>query len=135
MKAEGGCYCGAVRYAIDGEPRFKALCYCRECQHVAGGGPNVVVGVPQDAFRYTKGTPKGFRRTDLDDGVTREFCGACGTHLSTSSPGLPGVALVKVGSLDDPEAIGMPQMAIFTAEKRPWHVVPEGVAVFERTPG
>jgi hypothetical protein len=31
MKLEGGCYCGAMRYLAEGEPRMKAQCHCREC--------------------------------------------------------------------------------------------------------
>lgn len=135
MKVEGGCYCGAVRYEAEGDPLFKGLCYCRECQHVAGGSPNVVMGMPGTGFRYTKGEPKQFTRSDLESPATREFCGACGTHLLTRSPALPGAVLLKVGSLDDPSVFGMPQMAIFTGEKLPFHVVPEGVQAFERTPG
>ncbi|MDX1648723.1 MAG: GFA family protein [Myxococcota bacterium] len=135
MKVEGGCYCGAVRYEAEGDPLFKGLCYCRECQHVSGGGANVVMAVPESGFRYTKGQPKSFRRSDLESPANREFCGECGTHLATRSPSLPGGVMLKVGSLDDPAAFGMPQMAIFTAEKREYHVIPEGVRAFDRMPG
>jgi hypothetical protein len=134
MQIEGGCYCGEVRYAVEGEPLFKALCYCRECQHIAGGSPNVVMGVPEAGFAYREGAAKSFRRSDLERPVTREFCPRCGTHLLTRAPGLPGVVLLKVGTFDDPSLFGRPQMAIFTGEKQGFHVLPEGVAAFERSP-
>jgi hypothetical protein len=43
--------------------------------------------------------------------------------------------LLKVGTLDDPSVFGAPQMAIYTIDKQSFHHVPDGVAVFERTPG
>jgi hypothetical protein len=135
MDVEGGCYCGAVRYRVEGDPLFKGLCYCRECQHVSGGGANVVMGMPASGFSYTKGEPRGFKRSDLENGVTREFCGECGTHLLTRAPGMPNAVLLKVGTFDDPDAFGMPQIAIFCAEKRGYHAIPEGVATFDRMPG
>ena len=61
MKIEGGCYCGAVRYVVDGEPMMKAQCHCRECQYITGGAPNMFMVVPQNAFQYTKGTPRQFK--------------------------------------------------------------------------
>lgn len=135
LDVEGGCYCGAVRYRTTGDPLLKGQCHCRECQYIAGGSPNVVMGMPEAGFAYTVGEPKAFRRSDLASPVTREFCGECGTHLLTRAPGLPGVVLLKVGTLDDPGVFGGPQMAIFTAEAQPFHRIPEGVATFERTPG
>ncbi len=135
MNTEGGCYCGAVRYRIQGDPVFKGTCYCRECQYIAGGSPNLVMGVPEAGFAYTRGEPKAFQRRDLESPVTREFCAECGTHLVSRAPGLPGVALLKVGTLDDPGLFGAPQMAIFTCDKQPFHQVPDGIASFERTPG
>ncbi|HET7191007.1 MAG TPA: GFA family protein [Pseudolabrys sp.] len=40
-----------------------------------------------DGFRYTSGEPRKFSRSDLESPVTREFCGECGTHLTTRRPG------------------------------------------------
>jgi hypothetical protein len=135
MDVRGRCYCGAVRYQATGEPLFKGQCHCRECQYISGGHPNVVLGMPEGGFSYSAGSPREFRRTDLDRAVTREFCGACGTHLLTRTPNLPGAVLVKVGTLDDPSVFGQPQMVIFTCDKQPFHHVPDGVPVFERLPG
>ena len=135
MEFEGGCYCGAVRFKAKGDSLFKAQCHCRECQYISGGSPNLVLGMKEDSFAYTQGSPKPFRRSDLENPVTREFCQECGTHLVSRAPGLPGAVLLKVGTIDDPSVFGAPQMAIFTIDKQSFHHVPDGVAVFERTPG
>lgn len=135
MKVTGRCYCGAVHYEADGEPLMRVQCHCRECQYIAGGSVNVVMGMPVDGFRYTHDEPKAFSRSDLERPVTREFCGACGTHLVTKAPGLPSAVMLKVGTLDDPSVFGTPQMAIYHSEAQSYHAVPEGCAVFERFPG
>jgi hypothetical protein len=89
MKFEGGCYCRKIRYVAEGEPRLKAQCHCRECQYISGGGPNMFMLMPPQGFRYTSGEPRQFSRSDLENPVTREFCGECGTHLTTRRPDLP----------------------------------------------
>jgi hypothetical protein len=58
MKVEGGCYCGAVRYAAEGDAMMKGQCHCRECQYISGGAPNVFVAMPADGFSYTKGSTR-----------------------------------------------------------------------------
>jgi hypothetical protein len=133
MKLDGGCYCGAVRYHAEGDPMMQAQCHCRECQYITGGSPNVFIAMPIAGFKYTKGEPSKFSRSDLERPVTREFCGKCGTHVVTRAPGFPAV-IVKVGTLDDPSKFA-PQTAIFTVDKQPFHRIPEGVATFERLPG
>jgi len=134
MVIEGGCYCGAVRYKAEGDAMFRGQCHCRECQYISGGAPNLVMGMPEAGFEYTKGAPKAFRRSDLENPVTREFCAECGTHLASRAPGMP-LALIKVGTLDDPAEFGGPQMAIYTVDMQSFHQVPEGCATFERMPG
>jgi hypothetical protein len=133
MKLEGGCYCGKVRYVAEGEPMRKGQCHCRECQFITGGAPNMFVVMPSAGFAYTKGAPKQFTRSDLENPVTREFCPDCGTHMATRPPGRP-VIVVKVGTLDDPKLYGGPQMAIFTIDKQPFHQIPDGLPSFERMP-
>jgi hypothetical protein len=93
------------------------------------------MGMPEASFKYTKGSPKGFRRADLKDAVTREFCAECGTHILTRSPKMPGGVILKVGTFDQPSQFGGPQMAIFTVDKQSFHQVPAGIPSFERMPG
>src|SRR5260221_8240984 len=133
MKLEGGCYCGAGRYEAEGEPMLQAQCHCRECQFITGGSPNMFVVMPLDGFKYTKGSPKQFARSDLEKPVTREFCAECGTHVVTRPQGFP-VVIVKVGTLDDPGQYGGPDVAIFMMDKQSFHQVPDGVKTFERFP-
>jgi hypothetical protein len=135
MKLEGGCYCRAVRFKADGDALFKGQCHCRECQYISGGHPNVIIGMPEPGFTYSKGKPKAHKRSDLPNAVTREFCAECGTHILTRTPAVPGAVLIKVGTLDDPSLFGGPQMVIFTIDKQSFHHVPEGVPTFERVPG
>jgi hypothetical protein len=134
MKLEGGCYCKNVRYAAEGEPMMQAQCHCRECQYITGGGPNFFVAMPVNGFRYTKGTPKQFKRADLERPVTREFCADCGTHLATRPQGFPAI-IVKVGTLDDPKQFAGPKLAIYTVDKQHFHEIPQGLPTFERLPG
>ena len=89
--------------------------------------------MPPGGFKYTKGAPKQFARSDLDKPVTREFCAECGTHMVTRPQAVPAV-VIKVGTLDDPSLFGQPQIAIFTIDKQVFHHIPEGLPTFERLP-
>ena len=133
MNLTGGCYCGALRYEVTGDPMFQGQCHCRECQYIAGGSPNMLMGCPEANLKYTQGEPKAFRRKDLESPVTREFCPDCGTHIVSKPPGMPA-AIIKVGTLDDPSKF-TPQMAIQLLDKQSFHHVPDGVKTFDRMPG
>ena len=75
MEFTGRCYCGDIQYSASGDPAIKLQCHCRECQYISGGNANVTIGMPDDGFKYTKGSPKQFQRSDIENGVVRDFCG------------------------------------------------------------
>ena len=134
MAHEGGCYCGNIRYKIEGDVAFKGQCCCRACQYISGGNPNVIVGVPKANFSYTKGEVKQFRRSDLETPVTRDFCSDCGTHLVTHAPAAADFVIAKVGTLDDPSLYDKPDHVIWIGQKQAFHHIPEGAATFPGFP-
>ncbi|MDF2235592.1 GFA family protein [Albimonas sp. CAU 1670] len=133
MKLSGRCYCGELRYEVEGEPVMQAQCHCRECQYITGGAPNLFMMFPREGFRIVQGAAKDFARKDLEKPVTRQFCPECGTHVATQISRAP-MTVVKVGTLDDPSVFS-PAMAIFACDRQPYHLVAEGLPVFDKRPG
>lgn len=135
MAIAGGCYCGQVRFEVEGDAIFKGQCHCRECQYMTGGGANYVMAFPEAGFKLTQGEETQFTRDDIENPVTRGFCGNCGTPMTSRAPGLAGAVLLKAGLFDDPEAYPGADMAIFLCDRRDYHAVPEGIPAFEKGPG
>ena len=135
MVLTGGCFCGALRYEITGEIPWRALCLCRTCQKISGGAGNLFVGIEANAFRYTQGEPRRFTREGAGTVPTREFCEECGVHIAGRLAQIPEGVVVKIGTLDDPSVFEGPNMVFWTKEKEDFHIVPDGVEVFETLPG
>ena len=133
MSVTGGCYCGEVRYEVDGPQEAAFQCHCRECQYLTGGNANIVVVFAESDFRYTKGLASSFARSDLENPVTRHFCGACGTGIGSRSPSRPNSMIVKVGTLDNPGEY-QAQAAIFTCDRQAYHYIPNNIPSFDKRP-
>ncbi len=130
----GGCFCGAVRYEVEGEPVFQVACHCRACQYAAGGAPTLAMIFPRTSLKVTKGQPRIFW-ADADSGakVGRSFCDTCGSPVF-SEPTANDIAVIKVGSLDDPSDFKV-QADIWIKEAQPWHIAHEGAFQVEANPG
>ena len=112
----GGCLCGAVRYEASGEPKWIANCHCASCRRALGAPMTTYAGFPAERFAWTTGEPVRFHSSP---GVTRSFCGRCGTSLTYEGERWAGEVHVLVGALDHPEDFP-PQSDAFAAEKLPW---------------
>ena len=133
MNIKGGCYCSAIRYESKGEVQASIQCHCRECQYITGGNPNVIMIMPLEGFKFVSGKPKEFKRSDLENAVTRLFCDKCGTAIGTRNPMRPESIILKVGTFDDP-SIFDPKIAIFLIDKQKYHYIDDNLKCFDKRP-
>lgn len=130
INAEGGCACGAVRYRLKAEPIVVNCCHCNNCQRQTGSafavnavietanvellsGDVEVVSVPRE------GAPHDIHR-----------CPKCRTAVWSDYGRRPGVRFVRVGTLDDNEAL-RPTAHIFTKAKVPWLQLSGDIPAYE----
>jgi len=131
----GGCLCGAVRYAYDGEIGTAGYCHCADCRKISGSAFGISVPVEAAGFRITQGTPKSFTKPgDSGRPVTRSFCPECGSPLYTTPPARPGVLFLKAGSLDDPSVV-KPDRQAWVRSRVSWAHIEPGIASFETSRG
>ena len=126
MERAGGCRCGAIRFAVMGEPQHVALCHCRDCRHNAGAPMVAWATFVEGAFRLVAGAPVEYNPART---VQRSFCGTCGTGLFYRNPEfLPGLIDIQAAVFDEPETLA-PDMHIQFAERLPWmddaHALPK----------
>ena len=130
----GGCLCGAVRYELAAEPIVQVACHCRACQRASGGSPTLGMVVPKAALKITQGEPRYYWSAgDTGAKVGRAFCEVCGAPVFSEPAVNPDIAVIKIGSLDDPSAFAV-QMDMWMAAAQPWHRPHDGAARFDGNP-
>jgi hypothetical protein len=123
---EGGCFCGAIRYATTDDIAGSAYCHCSICRGTTGAPFVAWFSVPAKHLRWLAGSPATIRSSDHG---TRTFCAACGTQLTFVDDTTPDEVDVTNGSLDDPARIA-PTRHIFTRSKLAWVTLADGLPQF-----
>jgi hypothetical protein len=130
----GGCLCGAVRYEITTDPSAVAVCHCTHCQRQSGAVFSTNLVVPEAAYRQ-QGETKVFEdRGDSGKAVHRHFCGHCGSPILSRAEIMPGVVLLKAGTLDDHSGL-RPVVEVYTDHAADWLAPIEGAQRFGQSPG
>lgn len=129
----GGCLCGAVRYESTADAIFMGNCHCRDCQKASGSGYEAAIGVPAPTLKVT-GTVK-YHEIKADSGsmVSRGFCPDCGSRLFGKTSGMPQLAIVMAGSLDDPKQF-QPGMDVYVSSAQPWDHMNPALPKFAKMP-
>ena len=120
---KGSCLCGSITFESEAEAVLTGICHCRHCQKQSGGAFSINLAVPRAGLRIAGRTLKTFR--DLGDGgqpVQRLFCGNCGSPIVSYSDGLPEIAFIKAGTLEDTSWL-KPTMEIWCETAQPWVVI------------
>lgn len=128
----GGCACGAVRYAVRGAPIFVNNCHCTLCQKQTGSTSVVNMFFESERLtQYSGETTRHIVKSGSGGDHVIVRCAACGTAMWSFYPRLGELGVgVRAGTLDDPGAV-TPDAAIFVAHKMPWVTLPEGIPQFE----
>jgi hypothetical protein len=116
MDLEGGCFCGAIRYKVEGPPLDAGYCHCRMCQRTTAA-PAVPWATWRRAGFAWLGAEPGTLRSSKHG--RRRFCRECGTHLVFEAADQPGEIDISTVTLDLPEAV-RPQYHIWTRSRLGW---------------
>lgn len=116
----GGCMCGAVRYAVSGEPFWVGHCHCLSCRRHTGAPVITFVGFKKDQVAFTKGERRIYSSSP---GVGRAFCGQCGTPLTwegqSNVPERGMIVEFHISTFDKPDAF-TPTNHLFYNERIAW---------------
>ena len=130
----GGCLCGALRYEARGEPDGTGHCYCSDCRKASGSGFIPFMNFAASALTFKGPTRQHVSKAARGGDATRNFCAVCGSLVFGGVQGESDSFTIYAGSLDDPSGFE-PKIAIFTAGRPDWAVVPDGLTMFEEMPG
>jgi hypothetical protein len=130
----GGCACGAVRYAIAGEPIFSNHCQCRDCQQVSGTGHgSYLTFADRKAVKLAGKATHWDAKGDSGGIKTRGFCPACGSPVYLTFADNPELFTVHAASLDDPGRYE-PQVVTYAIRGHAWDRLDPALPKFDTMP-
>ncbi len=133
MSLKGGCLCGAVRYEAGAEPVFSGHCYCIDCQKGTGCGHVTVAAVPEGALKITGQTATYTKPGGSGLDIERVFCPICGTPVYSRPRAMPGMLMLRAGTLDDPSQV-VPAMSIYASRAQAWDPPNAAIPAFPEMP-
>ena len=126
----GECFCGDIRYEIDGPLRDARSCHCSRCRKAFSAQASAYALIDAHNFKWTAGKAQ-LSTYASQGGFGLQFCRVCGSTLcGIYNDEVHGITL---GCLNgDPEIeIGM---HIYVGSKATWEKIPDGVLRFEEAP-
>ncbi len=129
---EGGCDCGAVRYRMHTAPLVVHCCHCRWCQRESGASFALNAMIESNRLENLGSLPE-LVHTPSESGKGQQIarCPVCRVAVWSHYAGSgPLVSFVRVGTLDDPDALP-PDIHIFTRSRQPWLSLPPAARAVE----
>ena len=98
---EGGCECGAVRYAVNGPMRKVVYCHCKQCQRTSGLYVAATACATEDFHLINETGLRWYQSSDIAD---RGFCEVCGSSLFYRASHGKHISIMT-GTLDVPTGL------------------------------
>jgi len=125
---EGGCFCGAVRYRIDGALERASACHCSRCRKAFGGASSAYAEIADGSqFSWIAGEDELTEHIP-DQGWAMAFCRICGSTLCGIVDGK--VQGVTLGTVDGDPGVQI-EMHTYVGSKAPWDHIGGSAPQFE----
>ena len=125
MRMTGRCLCGAVQFSLNEKPLWQGHCHCESCRRACGAGFVSWIGIRDGAWELSGATLKPYLSSP---GVTRQFCGNCGTQMSFASARWPQETHFLAANLDEPERFA-PTVHFHHDERLSWVPTDPGLKI------
>lgn len=132
---QGGCLCGALRFATRGAPEWVTICHCHFCQRTTGAAYAVLPIFARSALTVSGTRPVVHTATSQGSGkqIHIRFCKECGTKVSVGFERAPDFVGIYAGAFDAPnwfEISARTTRHIFVASARRGTVIPAGIPTY-----
>lgn len=130
MSIQGGCLCGKIRYAVNGDLYDVSHCHCSMCRRQHGAAFATYADFDPGDFEWTSGEAL----VRIYETPSREgwcFCSECGSTLAGTGQGI--VTSITLGSVDGDPGI-RPESHIFAGSKAPWYEIRDDLPRFDEWP-
>lgn len=129
----GGCLCEDIRYTVTAHPKVVSVCHCRNCRKQSGSyrAVNWIVAEGDLVISGELATYKDVGESGK--AVLRQFCARCGSPIRTLAEGMPGLAILKAGTLDE-TVENAPERASYVDNAAAWELLALDCPQFKRGP-
>jgi hypothetical protein len=120
---EGGCLCGAVRFALTEMPTLAGYCHCTRCQRRTGTAASPQVRIDGRIFRLLAGEEHVRGWNPPGGGFEKCFCAECGAHLFSRNADASQMS-IRMAAFDVDPGVP-PTYRQFVAYAASWEPIPE----------
>ena len=126
-KLTGECFCGAVKYRIEGKLHDARSCHCSRCRKAFSSQASAYALLDSDDFTWLSGQSL-LTTYSGEHGFGLQFCSKCGSTLCGVFKGQ--VHGITLGCLNEDPNLEIGRH-IYVDSKASWELMPEGVTQFK----
>lgn len=118
-KITGGCFCGAVKYTLNGAMMWPGVCHCAVCRKMSGADGGAWFGARRRDLEVSGEMMFVEYTADSGNRVRRGRCAKCAAPVYNMNSMSENVVIVAAGSLDSPDAF-VPRMRLYVSSAPQW---------------
>lgn len=127
MNITGECFCGEIKYEVNGVLRDARSCHCSRCRKAFSSQASAYALVEPNEYKWTLGQHL-LTSYISSHGFGLQFCSKCGSTLcGTFNGAIHGVTL---GCVNGNPTIELGRH-IYVGSKASWETIPDGVPQYE----